>query len=461
MALIKRSELTSGLVEFAREGGPRLFLFFGERYLCREAADQLEAELIRQQGGLVHTIDGDQEDSLRTLGQLQTFSLLPGAQIYRVTDSRLFQSKVTAKGLWDKAEQAQMAGRSGPAQRQLVHLVAVAGLEPHEQLSTLAPPQWQEMFGFAKPGGDLAWADELLAAAGPQQAGAGDSAAVSDRYLTAFEKGWPACNVLILMAEQVDRRLQLFKGLQKHGLVVDCSVAVGSGAAARRDQDAVLKEMVARTLKSYQKKMAPGVLDRLLERVGFHPVAVVMEVEKLALSVEERPQITAADLEEMVGRTREDALYELTDAFGRGQLDRTLVICHRLLDNGVHALAVLATLRNYLRRLLIIRSLQLQPVPLYQPGMSVRQFQDQYLPQLKELGEWADLLKGHPYALYMSFSKAESFSCARLKGWLARLLAAEYRLKGGPFAQELILEELFVTLLATVQDRSCQSENRC
>ncbi len=452
MAIIKRSELTAGLVEFAREGGPQLFLFFGERYLCREAADQLEAELIRQQGGMVHAVDGDQEDPLRTLGRLKTFSLLPGAQVYRVIDSRLFQSKVTAKSLWDKAEKAQAAGRSGPAQRQLLHLAAVASLGQEEQLGPLTSAQWQDLFGFPRPSGDLTWADELLAAAGPQQAGGSDLAAVNDRYLAAFQQGWPAGNILILIAEDVDKRLQLFKGLKEYGLAVDCSVASGGGAAARRDQDAVLKEMVARTLASHEKRMAPGVLDRLLERVGFHPVAVVMEVEKLALSVDDRPQITAADLEAMVGRTREDALYELTEAFGSGQLGQTLVICRRLLENGVHALAILATLRNYLRRFLIIRGLQLQPQPTWRSGMQARQFQDQYLPALKEQGEWADLLKGHPYALFMSFSKAESFSCTRLKGSLARLLAAEYRLKGGPFDQGLILDELFVVLLATGRD---------
>ncbi|MBC8209126.1 MAG: DNA polymerase III subunit delta [Desulfobulbaceae bacterium] len=452
MTIIKRNELKAGLVELAREGGPQLFLFFGERYLCREAAEQLEAELIRQQGGLVHAVDGDQEDPLRTLGSLMTYSLLPGAQVYRVTDSRLFQSRVKTGDLWNKAEKAQAEGRSGPAQRQLLRLVEVAGFDSQDRLGGLTSSLWKEIFGFAKPAGDLAWADELLADAGPQQVKGGDQATLNDRYLAAFEQGWPTQNILLLISEQVDKRLQLFKGLKKHGLVVDCSVAQGAGAAARRDQDAVLQEMVARTLSFHRKKMASPVLDQLLERVGFHPEAVVMEVEKLALSVEERPQITAEDLDNMIGRTREDALYELTEVFGRGQLDRTLTICHRLLDNGIHALAILATMRNFLRRLLIIRTLQLQPVPRWQSRMQARQFQDQYLPILKEQGEWADLLKGHPYALFMSFSKAEKFSCTQLKGWLARLLSAEYQLKGGPFDQKLVLDELFVALLATGQD---------
>ena len=149
----------------------------------------------------------------------------------------------------------------------------------------------------------------------------------------------------------------------------------------------------------------------------------------------------------MVGRSREDALFELTDAFGKRQTARTLVTLHHLLENGTHSLAILATMRNYLRRLLLFRAFQLRLSPVWRQGMSVQQFQGNYLPALKELGEWPDLLKGHPYALYMSFSKAAEFSCPALKKWLGLLLEAEFRLKGSPLPQHIILDELFLTML--------------
>ncbi|MBU1139402.1 MAG: DNA polymerase III subunit delta, partial [Proteobacteria bacterium] len=254
---------------------------------------------------------------------------------------------------------------------------------------------------------------------------------------------------LLLTAEAVDKRKQFFAFIKKEGVVVDCSIDTGAGAAAQKGQNAVLQELVTKSLSRFGKKMAPRVLDLLFERVGFHPVAVVMETEKLALAVGDRELITVEDLDAMVGRTREDALFELTDAFGKQQTGRTLVLLHRLLENGIHGLAILATLRNYLRRLLIFRSLQLQPQPHWQPGMSAKQFQDSYLPALKERGDWKELLTGHPYALFMSFSKAQGFSCSLLKKWLGLLLQAEYRLKGAPLPQQLVLEELLLTMLAT------------
>ena len=47
----------------------------------------------------------------------------------------------------------------------------------------------------------------------------------------------------------------------------------------------------------------------------------------------------------------------------------------------------------------------------------------------------------------MSFSKAAEFSCPVLKKWLGLLLEAEYRLKGSPLPQHIILDELFLTML--------------
>lgn len=449
MALMKRNELAAWLVQGGAEQEARVCLFLGERYLCREAADMVQQALLQKGGGVVHAIDGDQEDPGQTLGRIINFSLLPGRQIYRVTDSRLFHSTAVAEKIWNKASQAHDEGRRGPALRHIQNLVELASIGTDESLAEMDPDQWRQIFDFAKPDGSLAWADTLLAEAGPQAGAKGGGAAIlADRYLAAFAKGLPGQNFLFLSAENVDKRKQLFTFIKKNGLVVDCAIDVGGSSAAQRGQEEVLRELALKTLAHFKKKIEPQAMKMLFERVGFHPVAVVMELEKVILFVEERPVISCADLEAMVGRTREDALFELTEAFGNRQVASTLVILGRLVENGIHALAILATMRNYIRRLLLFRSLQLQDHPPWQRGMQARQFQDVYLPALKEKGEWPEMLKGHPYALYMSFKKAEEFSCLVLKDWLTLLLRADFRLKGSPLLPTLILEELFLAMFA-------------
>ncbi|MCF8055908.1 MAG: DNA polymerase III subunit delta [Desulfocapsa sp.] len=449
MALIKRTELPQLLQGLGKGGSEQIYLFFGERYLCREAADSLQKSLLAgPMGGTVNSINGDTEDCGRTLGQLMNFSLLPGVQIFRVTDSRLFHSKDVASVIWSRIVQAHDEKKEAVCRRQLNSFRALAGLSGDDRLAEMAADQWQALFGFARPSGNLVWADEILASS-PGQKKMESSGDIASRYVDAFTRGVPPDNILILTAEAVDKRKQLFTFIKKEGVVVDCSVDTGASAAAQKGQKDVLREMVLKSLAGFDKKMAPRALELLFERVGFHPVAVVMETEKLALAVGDRELITVEDLDAMVGRTREDALFELTDAFGKQQVARTLTLLHRLLDQGIHGLAILATMRNYLRKLLIFRSLQLQSEPSWQSGMNAGQFQKVYLPALKEREgeEWSDMLKGHPYALFMSFSKAQEFSCSVLKNYLSQLLQAEYRLKGAPLPPELVLEELFLTML--------------
>jgi len=450
MPLIKRTELQTLLSDKAVLTACPLFLCFGERYLVREAADQIQEALIKVGGGAVNPIDGDQEDSGQTLARLMSFSLLPGRQIYRVADSRIFLSKTVAGTIWEKAQQNYEAGKSSAAMRHIVAFAKVGSvaIDSPTAFSEITGSQWEKLFGTTKPQGDLSWSDSLLReAVGTGRMGKGPNADLTERYIDAFTAGIPKQNCLILTAETVDKRQRLFTFIKKSGIVIDCSVASGASSQAQQEQKDILKEMLYKTLSGFGKKIEPRAVELFFERVGFHPTAVVTETEKLALYIDDRPMITCADLETMVGRSREDALFELTDAFGKKQVGRTLAILSRLQENGTHALAILATMRNYLRKMLVFRSLQLQAAPPWHKGMNAKQFQSDYLPALKEKGQWDELLGGHPYALYMSFSKAGDFSCNQLKKYLTLLLEAEFRLKGSPLPQHIVLEEMFLTML--------------
>ncbi len=447
MALISRNDLSSLVREAASEEIQQVYLFFGERYLCKESADQLQKALCDSGKGTVNTIDGEAEDPGQTLARLMSFSLLPGRQIFRVNDSRLFLSKKVSSSLWDKALIAFQSDKKAQALRHLRTLADLALLEVEQgdRLSDISKERWKELFGFERPTGDLSWGDELLIQAGPKKTRT-TQADIGEKYISSLKQPPPKTNILLLCAEHVDKRRKLFKYIKKNGVIVDCSVAAGSTAKAQKEQQGVLRGLVKKSLDGLGKTIEGPALELLFERVGFHPVAAVMESEKLALYVGDKKQISRDDVERMVCRSREDALFELTDAFGKRDRGKTLVILGRLLDNGIHSLAIIATMRNYLKKLLVIRSLQHMANPAYHRGISAGQFQKQYLPALKKSCSQPELLSGHPYALYMNFNKAAELSCTLLKMWLILLLGAEFRLKGSPLDQKLVLEELFVDL---------------
>ena len=444
MGLSKRTEIGTLLDKITAGERCQVYLCYGERYLCRKAAEQLEERLL-EGGGAVHTLDGSVEDTNKLLSRLKSMTLLPGLQVYRVTDTTLFHSREVGGQLWEKASKAREKDKSRAALRYLLSLLRLGSvnLKGSSVFSDIGSDQWPKVFGFPHPGGKLDWADELVSGVERGPTTAKDPL---EKLIAAVGEGLPPHNLLLLIAEHVDKRKKLFTTIKKRGEIIDCSVAEGSSRAALQQQKEVIREMVQTALAQMNKTIEPKALDMLFERVGFHPVGAVLEIEKVALYVGEHQKITRNDVDQMVGRTREDAIFELTEALGDSNPAQVMTVLDHLLSDAVHPLAIVASLRNYLRRLLIFNSLQSRKEPLWAP-MSSNDFQNNYLPALKETGAWSDLLKGHPYALYVGFNKATQHSPSNLKKSLALLLEAEFKLKGSPVPYRIVLEELLFSLV--------------
>jgi len=456
MPVYKRQDIPKLLSEIKQGATSQIYLIWGERYLCRSAAQELIDHLLpeqERQATSLEQIDGDQEDFNKTLNTLKTYNLFSGPKIIWVADSKLFYSKGIAKNVWDKACEKNERNETKQALRYILQMLSLAGIPPEdldeEEITSLSATRWKNLFGFTKPQGDLSWVQNLLAdSAGASPTKSLETDATS-LFVKAFESGIPQNNTLILLAEAVDKRKRLYKYIQEHGVVLDLAVDRGGTAAARRDQEKVLKELIHNTLKKYGKKIDPKTLPVLLERVGFHPVAAVMEAEKLALYVADRETITQNDIDDIIGRTREEALYELTESVTSGKIEDGLRILDHLQDNGVHGLAILATLRNHLKKMLLVRSLQELKSPPYTKNLSSQAFQKSYLPKIKEgRDEWQSLLwKSHPYALYMLFRQAARFRCKDLQDGLKEVLAAEYRMKSSSVDSRLIMDNLLFSLM--------------
>ncbi len=456
MAVYTRDKLPT-LFKVVETKPPKVYLVIGDRFLSRQSAGNLEETLL-QSGGTVHTVDGDEEDPARTISKLRSFSLLPGRQIYRVSDTRLFHSKKVAQSLWKRALKAHSENKTEAATRNLVAMLTAGGLEPDNPDSNparLSSREWKKHFDFAHPGGELSWTTPLLntaATSGKPVAGTqtDDPAILLQKTL---ETGIPDNNFLLLLAEEVDKRKRLYKYIKEHHAVIDLSVEQGASSSAQKAQKSVLQELVAATLKDMRKSMDGGVIEQLLDRVGFHPVAIVMETEKLCLSIGDRDRITRKDLDAVVGRTRQEALFELTGAIGKKQLGQSLVISARLVENSIHPLAIVATLRNYVRTLLLFKSLQEQPEYGYSSGMQANVFQKQCLSKLKEQQRWKQELSGHPYAVFMQFKTAASFPIVVLTHWLQQILEAEMRLKGSMVEPITVLHHLLISMLTPLNDQ--------
>lgn len=163
MGLHKRAEIGALLEKIAQGERCQVYLCFGERYLCRQAAEQLEERLLAG-GGAVHSLDGAVEDGSRLLSRLLSLTLLPGLQVYRVTDTTLFHSREVGEQLWDKACKARENDKPRVAVRYLSSLLQLGSVSVQTPavFSDISVDQWPKLFGFPHPGQNLSWADELL-----------------------------------------------------------------------------------------------------------------------------------------------------------------------------------------------------------------------------------------------------------------------------------------------------------
>jgi DNA polymerase-3 subunit delta len=446
MPIFKRTELPEVIKEISDGHPSQIYLVFGERFLCQQIANDLIAALLpdeENKSQALMNVDGDHEDPLDTLNLLRTYSLFGGQRLIKVTDSKLFFSRSIAENIWDKAVRAGQEKKEKSVNRYLRQFLAMApeiadSETPCDDLAELSGSKWRELFGFAKPP-DTGWLREIKLEPTVEKSSRGD---IGQLYIQTLEQGLPPGHLLLLLAESVDKRTRLFTFIKKQGIVIDAAVDSGASKAARQDQREVLASLVNDTFNKYGKTITEKVRQALLERVGFHPVAAVMEAEKLALYADADKQITIEHLDAVTCRSREDALFELFEAIALQQQDLSLLLMKRLQEGGMHALAIISGLRNFVRKMLLARSLQLT-LGGFKAATTYPSFQKNMLPELQHQfkKETADL-PSHPYALYNIFKQAASFSIGRLQNILSILLEGEYVLKSTPLAPSLVLDTL-------------------
>ena len=264
MPVYERNKLNSLFQEIEKGNLFPAYLFIGERYLCQQAADQV-AKLLCAAGGTVHSIDGDSENSDHTLSKLRSFSLLGGRQVFRVNNSKLFHSKNVAQGIWKRAVQAHKSNKPEKALKYLQAMMEAGGLNSGDSENApgaLSAAQWKKCFGFAKPDGQLDWTGELLTRYSDQsekEAKSGQSSRnAGETLLAALDAGIPENNILLLLAEEVDKRKKLYKAFKEQQAVIDLQVDSGTGAQAKKVQQAVLQEQVHAVLKKMKKTKKSG-----------------------------------------------------------------------------------------------------------------------------------------------------------------------------------------------------------
>lgn len=116
---------------------------------------------------------------------------------------------------------------------------------------------------------------------------------------------------------------------------------------------------------SYKKKLTPDAASTLLELVGASMGLLDQELGKLAVTVGDKPEITAEDVDRFVGRSKGAEAFRILDAIGEGSPCRALSILEELFTEGEDPSAIMARLWGSLRQLATIARLtKIEKMPL-------------------------------------------------------------------------------------------------
>lgn len=153
--------------------------------------------------------------------------------------------------------------------------------------------------------------------------------------------------VMIFIAEDLDKRKKSTKALLDNCIVVDFPPL----------KDAEAKAWAKSRLKELKVTADEQVLSEIVSLVGTDVQTLFNEIDKLASAVADTGRITAAAVDELIGRSRELSNFELGDHLLANNRKRALETLHRLLDDGAEPVMLIGLIAGNYHRLALAKYL--------------------------------------------------------------------------------------------------------
>ncbi len=133
---------------------------------------------------------------------------------------------------------------------------------------------------------------------------------------------------LVLVCKTLNRQWRLTKAIAKRGRLIECKPP----PPWQRD-----KWVVQRAQQAYAKRMDVPTAQVLVDLVGDDMAALDAELSKLAIYVGDRDAITARDVEALVGLSRPEKVFGMTDAIAQGDAAAALKVWRQTLATDSQA----------------------------------------------------------------------------------------------------------------------------
>jgi DNA polymerase III subunit delta len=494
MPEIKHKQLNQHLAEFRGSGFPRVWLMYGEEFLYEQAARSVVEAVLpdASRHRLQHEIHHADEGGLAELIEhLTTYSFFSESNVLEFRHPSLFTARFEPGKLIQRIQKAHENSEAALARRRYLELLGRLRIDPEEITASTIN---EKLAIDVTACGDVSWLLAINEDCVKNRLTAPEFSTDMEILVRVVEKGFPGNKHLLIITDAADKRTGLYRVIRKTGVIVDCTIPKGTRKADRDEQRHIFLQHAGTIAEKSGKTLDVGAFDVMIEMIGFDLRLFTADLEKLIHYVQERQQITAADVRAVLNPTREDPVYELTGAIADRNLSKALSVMSSLLASGIHELQIIMAITNLIRRLLLIRSfLENCPLTLRLQKISYDQFQRDILPaalqydmsvaarlsttpgpgrDVPEEGSMSEeftdagktpleapgaLLpedvvifkkKEHPYAAYSLFLKALRFTTPELTAAFYALNRADVALKTGRRSSRAILENLVIGICA-------------
>ena len=432
---------------------PCYLLYGEEEYLIQESLRDILDLLVPPSDrdfGLFF-LDGSEADFDLLRDRLSAPSLLGGRKVVVVKNTEIFQSRENLGDLIQKIRE-NLGENQDKAVRSFQMFLKLSGFAWED----LRGAGWQkisdEQWAGAvedDPGDDRhTWLPRIVEICAGRAMTSGGDADLSDSFEKLLAGGLPAGNCLMLTAEAVDRRKKIFKVIDRTGVVLHF------GKIKETATRETLKSEARKLLDGCGKSLTSGAWAALGKKTGFQLRPSLNELQKLVVFAGEKTVIDEEDVETVVGKTKEDRIFDLTNALSEKNAKAALLALQSLLEQGEQPLMILAMISREIRLLLqasiLTQSGKLPPVT---PGMEFPSFQKNVYPSVSAMAQGMarkeDLLVGkHPFVIFNALRHCRRFSCPVLIGYLDELLEMDRAMKSSATDPQLLLERFLIKACA-------------
>lgn len=267
--------------------------------------------------------------------------------------------------------------------------------------------------------------------------------------LSDFIKGHiPAGQTLVITARKVDGRSSFFRACQSAGVVEVFDVPDKS----YKEREFAL-DTAEEAFRRAGLRIVPEALEEFCGRVGSNTWQIVQEVEKLAVYLGTRREVSLDDVQIVTSVTREAAVWDLSDAIGERNLRKALDALDDLLFRGENEVGIITVVENRLRDLATYRwCLDRGWVALRGEGRwlaatwTSNPAVDQALSALPK-----DPRAGHPFFVAKTIAQAARFTSEELDKAQRLVLQTHQRLFNSALPTHAILEFMLIKLLGAAE----------